>query len=170
MAGRLAYDIDLAPASPGPYTSPARSHEPTATSSRPRPPTTCHGVRPCRAAPTGASTAGSSSRRPVDSATSSIGHLLGTALLNHEESTLPATRLTAPDLNCGHALRTLSSESGGNPYGYRTGPIWPHDTAIAVHGWSGPASSVLQAALGLDADVPGGTLTVAPTSRTRTAR
>ncbi|WP_128376825.1 glycogen debranching N-terminal domain-containing protein [Streptomyces cavernae] len=157
--------------------------------------------------------------RPVDSVTSNIGHLLGTGLLNHEESTLLATRLTAPDLDSGHGLRTLSSESGGfNPYGYHTGSIWPHDTAIAVHGlvragfpqaagslaaglltasadfdarlpelfaghgtaaggrpapypascrpqaWAAAASVlVLQAALGLDADVPGGTVTVAPT-------
>jgi glycogen debranching enzyme len=157
--------------------------------------------------------------RPVDSVTSGFGHLLGTGLLNHEESALLAARLTAPDLDSGHGLRTLSSTSGGfNPYGYHTGSIWPHDTAIAVHGlvragfpqaaaslaaglldasadfdarlpelfaghsaeagarpapypascrpqaWAAASSVlVLQAALGLDADVPGGTVTVAPT-------
>jgi glycogen debranching enzyme len=156
---------------------------------------------------------------PVDSVTSGFGHLLGTGLLNHEESALLAARLTAPDLDSGHGLRTLSSASGGfNPYGYHTGSIWPHDTAIAVHGlvragfpqaaaslakgllnasahfdarlpelfaghsaeagtrpapypascqpqaWAAASSVlVLQAALGLDADVPGGTVTVAPT-------
>ncbi|MER5452234.1 glycogen debranching N-terminal domain-containing protein [Streptomyces sp. NPDC002764] len=156
---------------------------------------------------------------PVDSVTSGFGHLLGTGLLNHEESALLAARLTAPDLDSGHGLRTLSCTSGGfNPYGYHTGSIWPHDTAIAVHGlvragfpqaaaslaaglldasadfdarlpelfaghsaeagarpapypascrpqaWAAASSVlVLQAALGLDADVPGGTVTVAPT-------
>ncbi|MDQ0836070.1 glycogen debranching enzyme [Streptomyces achromogenes] len=156
---------------------------------------------------------------PVDSVTSGFGHLLGTGLLNQEESALLAARLSAPDLDSGHGLRTLSSEAAGfNPYGYHTGSIWPHDTAIAVHGlvtagfpdaaaslatglltasaafdarlpelftghgaeagtnpapypascrpqaW-GAASSVLvlRSALGLDADVPAGTLTVAPT-------
>ncbi|MFE4371878.1 glycogen debranching N-terminal domain-containing protein [Streptomyces sp. NPDC056835] len=158
-------------------------------------------------------------KRPVDSVTSGFGHLLGTGLLNHEESALLAARLSAPDLDSGHGLRTLSSDSVGyNPYGYHIGAIWPHDTAIAVHGltragfpdaaaglatglltastgfdarlpelfaghgsatdsvpspypascrpqaWAAASSVlVLQSALGLSADVPGGTLTVAPT-------
>ncbi|MFI0908455.1 glycogen debranching N-terminal domain-containing protein [Streptomyces sioyaensis] len=156
--------------------------------------------------------------RPADAVTSSFGHLLGTGLLNEDESALLAARLTGPDLDAGHGLRTLSSDSVGfNPYGYHTGSIWPHDTAIAVHGlvragfpdaaaslaeglltastafdarlpelfaghgteasaspapypascrpqaWAGTSSVlVLQAALGLDADVPGSTVTVAP--------
>ncbi|MEU2621753.1 glycogen debranching N-terminal domain-containing protein [Streptomyces sp. NPDC007157] len=157
--------------------------------------------------------------RPVDSVTSGFGHLLGTGLLNAEESALLAARLTGSDLDSGYGLRTLSGEAVGyNPYGYHVGSIWPHDTAIAVHGLvragfpdaaasladglltasasfdarlpelfaghgreagTGPApypascrpqawaaaSSVLmlRAALGLNADVPGGTVTVAPT-------
>ncbi|MER7968220.1 glycogen debranching N-terminal domain-containing protein [Streptomyces sp. NPDC096080] len=72
---------------------------------------------------------------PVDSVTSGFGHLLGTGLLNREESALLAARLAAPDLDSGHGLRTLSTESVGfNPYGYHIGSIWPHDTAIAVRG------------------------------------
>ncbi|MEV0912505.1 hypothetical protein [Streptomyces hokutonensis] len=105
----------------------------------------------------------------------------------------------------------------GNPYGYHTGSIWPHDTAVALQGlvragfpraaaslaaglltaaadfdtrlhelfaghgseaggrpapylascrpqaWAAVVSVlVLEAALGLDADVPRGTVTVAP--------
>lgn len=76
-------------------------------------------------------------KRPVDSVTSGFGHLLGTGLLDDQESALLAVRLTAPDLNCGFGLRTLSSESVGfNPFGYHIGSVWPHDTAIAVHGLS----------------------------------
>ncbi|MEU9622454.1 glycogen debranching N-terminal domain-containing protein [Streptomyces sp. NPDC088251] len=157
-------------------------------------------------------------KRPVDSVTSGFGHLLGTGLLNQEESALLAARLSAPDLDSGHGLRTLSSDSVAyNPYGYHIGSIWPHDTAIAVHGlvragfpeaaaslseglltasaafdarlpelfaghgaatdarpapypascrpqaWAAASSvMVLQSVLGLSADVPGGTLTVAP--------
>ncbi|MCX4860445.1 glycogen debranching N-terminal domain-containing protein [Streptomyces canus] len=157
--------------------------------------------------------------RPVDSVTSGFGHLLGTGLLNAEESALLAARLSAPDLDSGHGLRTLSSNAAGfNPYGYHTGSVWPHDTAIAVHGlvragfprpatslaaglltasagfearlpelyaghgsvagtrlapyptscrpqaWAAAASVlVLRSSLGLDADVPAGTVTVAPT-------
>ncbi|GAA2365331.1 amylo-alpha-1,6-glucosidase [Streptomyces cuspidosporus] len=156
--------------------------------------------------------------RPVDSVTSGFGHLLGTGLLNREESAALAARLAGPDLDSGHGLRTLSSDSVGfNPYGYHIGSIWPHDTAIAVHGlvragfpeaaaplaagllsasaafagrlpelfaghgaaagphpapypascrpqaWAAASSVlVLRSALGLDADVPGGTVTVAP--------
>lgn len=156
--------------------------------------------------------------RPADAVTSGFGHLLGTGLLSAEESALLAARLSRPDLDAGHGLRTLSSDAVGfNPFGYHTGSIWPHDTAIAVHGlvragfpdaaaslaqglltasaafdsrlpelfaghgaeaasrpapypascrpqaWAAAASvSVLQAALGLDADVPAGTVTVAP--------
>ncbi|MDG9710828.1 amylo-alpha-1,6-glucosidase [Streptomyces sp. DH10] len=156
--------------------------------------------------------------KPVDSVTSGFGHLLGTGLLNAEESALLAARIAGGDLDAGHGLRTLSSDAAGyNPYGYHVGSIWPHDTAIAVHGlvkagFSDAAASlaaglltastafdarlpelfaghgsqesptpahypascrpqawaatsailVLQAALGLSADVPGGTVTVAP--------
>ncbi|MDQ0746012.1 glycogen debranching enzyme [Streptomyces africanus] len=156
--------------------------------------------------------------KPVDSVTSGFGHLLGTGLLNAEESALLAARIAAPDLDAGHGLRTLSSDAVGyNPYGYHVGSIWPHDTAIAVHGlvkagfpdaaaslaaglltastafdarlpelfaghgsrqsphpapypascrpqaWAATSALlVLQAALGLSADVPGGTVTLAP--------
>ncbi|MFF3055331.1 glycogen debranching N-terminal domain-containing protein [Streptomyces sp. NPDC057909] len=157
-------------------------------------------------------------KKPVDSVTSGFGQLLGTGLLNHDESALLAGRLGAPDLDSGHGLRTLSSDSVAyNPYGYHIGSIWPHDTAIAVHGlvragfpetaaslsrglltasagfdarlpelfaghgaatgarpspypascrpqaWAAASSvMILQSMLGLSADVPGGTLTVAP--------
>ncbi|MFF0288700.1 glycogen debranching N-terminal domain-containing protein [Streptomyces sp. NPDC005262] len=157
-------------------------------------------------------------KKPVDSVTSGFGQLLGTGLLNHEESALLAARLGAPDLDSGHGLRTLSSDSVAyNPYGYHIGSIWPHDTAIAVHGlvragfpetaaslsgglltasagfdgrlpelfaghgaatdvrpspypascrpqaWAAASSvMILQSMLGLSADVPSGTLTVAP--------
>ncbi|WP_052847822.1 glycogen debranching N-terminal domain-containing protein [Streptomyces avicenniae] len=156
-------------------------------------------------------------KRPVDSVTSGFGHLLGTGLLNAEESALLAARLSSPDLDSGFGLRTYSSTSGGfNPLGYHVGSVWPHDTAIAVHGlaragfpaeaaslgaglvrasdafaarlpelfagygtdtdpapipypascfpqaWAAAASvHVLRSVLGLEADVPGGTVTVA---------
>ncbi|MFD6174441.1 glycogen debranching N-terminal domain-containing protein [Streptomyces coeruleorubidus] len=157
--------------------------------------------------------------KPVDSATSGFGHLLGTGLLNAEESALLVARIAGPDLDAGHGLRTLSSDAVGyNPYGYHVGSIWAHDTAMAVDGlvkagfpdaaaslaaglltastnlrrappgalrrsrqpgepgscpcpascrpqaWAAAfAVFVPQAALGLDADVPGGTVTTAPT-------
>ncbi|MEU6655685.1 glycogen debranching N-terminal domain-containing protein [Streptomyces sp. NPDC046900] len=157
-------------------------------------------------------------KRPADSITSGFGHLLGTGLLDHAESALLAQRLAGPDLDSGFGLRTLSSDCGGfNPLGYHIGSVWPHDTAIAVHGltraghpetaaalavglirasgafdarlpelfagygtdtghrpapypaacrpqaWAATSAMlVLQALLGLSADVPNGTLTLDP--------
>ncbi len=73
--------------------------------------------------------------RLVDSLTSNIGHLLGTGLLDAEESSLVAKRLADPDLSGGYGLRTLAASSGGfNPLGYHNGSVWPHDTAIAIAG------------------------------------
>ncbi|MEV7601893.1 glycogen debranching N-terminal domain-containing protein [Kitasatospora sp. NPDC089797] len=74
-------------------------------------------------------------KRPVDSVTSNLGHLLGTGLLSPGESALVAQRLTAPGLDSGFGLRTLDAATAGfNPLGYHTGSVWPHDTAVAVHG------------------------------------
>jgi glycogen debranching enzyme len=157
-------------------------------------------------------------KRPVDSLTSNIGHLLGTGLLRPAEETVVAEQLAAADMDSGFGLRTMSDRSGGyNPLSYHCGSIWSHDTAIVIRGlarsgharlaapladgllaassafgwrlpelysgearsrapwptpypascrpqaWSAAASgAIVQALLGLDADVPGGTVTVRP--------
>lgn len=74
-------------------------------------------------------------KRPVDSLTSNIGHLLGTGLLDAEESRLVATRLVSTRLDAGYGIRTLETGSGGYwPLSYHGGSIWAHDTAIAIRG------------------------------------
>lgn len=74
-------------------------------------------------------------KRPVDSVTSNLGHLLGTGLLNEAERALVARRLVSPALDSGWGLRTMSSESVGYwPLSYHGGSVWTHDTAIAVRG------------------------------------
>ncbi|MFJ9770568.1 glycogen debranching N-terminal domain-containing protein [Kitasatospora sp. NPDC101157] len=74
-------------------------------------------------------------KRPVDSIASNLGHLLGTGLLDEAESALVAARLTAAGMDSGFGLRTLDAGTAGfNPLGYHTGSVWPHDTAVAVHG------------------------------------
>ncbi|OEV06819.1 amylo-alpha-1,6-glucosidase [Streptomyces nanshensis] len=159
-----------------------------------------------------------SDKKPLDALTSNIGHLLGTGLLDEEESRLVAGRLAGETLDSGFGLRTLAAGSGGfSPLGYHIGTVWPHDTAIAVQGlvrdghfdaaeslaaglvrasasfdgrlpelfaghgtrtdsrpapypaacrpqaWAATSSvAVLQAVLGLQADAPGGRLTVRP--------
>ncbi|WP_371515464.1 glycogen debranching N-terminal domain-containing protein [Kitasatospora sp. NBC_01300] len=74
-------------------------------------------------------------KHKVDSVASNMGHLLGTGLLDPQESALVAGRLTAPGMDSGFGLRTLDAAATGfNPLGYHTGSVWPHDSAIAVHG------------------------------------
>jgi glycogen debranching enzyme len=91
-------------------------------------------------------------KRPVDSVTSNIGHLLGTGLLSAEEEGLVAARLAAPDMDSGFGLRTMSSASGGySPLSYHCGSVWSHDTAIVVSGLarSGHAAGAAALANGL---------------------
>jgi glycogen debranching enzyme len=74
-------------------------------------------------------------KKLVDTATSNMGHLLGTGLLSADEEAIVAARLVRPDLCSGRGLRTMSSESAGYwPLRYHGGAVWPHDTAIAVAG------------------------------------
>ncbi len=75
------------------------------------------------------------SKRPVDSLTSNIGHLLGTGLLDEEESAAVARRLVSSTMNSGFGLRTMSTaEAGYWALRYHGGAVWPHDTAITVGG------------------------------------
>ncbi len=74
-------------------------------------------------------------KRPVDTVTSNIGHLLGTGLLHPDETALVARRLVSPELASGFGLRTLSTDSAGYwPLSYHGGSVWTHDTAIAISG------------------------------------
>lgn len=74
-------------------------------------------------------------KRPVDTVTSNLGHLLGTGLLNAEQAALVARRLVSPEMNSGYGLRTLSTDSAGFwPLSYHGGSVWAHDTAIAIAG------------------------------------
>jgi glycogen debranching enzyme len=73
--------------------------------------------------------------RAVDSVASNMGHLLGTGLLTADDVDLVASRLTAEDMDSGFGLRTLTSRSPRySALSYHGGSVWPHDTAIAVHG------------------------------------
>lgn len=73
--------------------------------------------------------------RQVDSLTSNVGHLLGTGLLDAAESELVAAAVTGADMDGGFGLRTMSERMAGfQPLSYHCGSVWPHDTAIVVHG------------------------------------
>ncbi|GGM09208.1 amylo-alpha-1,6-glucosidase [Nakamurella endophytica] len=74
-------------------------------------------------------------KRPVDAPASNMGHLLGTGILSAPESLAVADRLVHPSMSSGFGVRTMSSAAGGySPLSYHCGSVWPHDTAIALHG------------------------------------
>jgi glycogen debranching enzyme len=74
-------------------------------------------------------------KRPVDSLTSNVGHLLGTGLLSRPESAMVAGLLSAPAMSGGFGLRTMSTlDAGFSPLSYHCGSIWAHDTAIVLAG------------------------------------
>jgi hypothetical protein len=74
-------------------------------------------------------------KRPVDSLTSNIGHLLGTGLLSDAETAQVAALLSTPEMSGGFGLRTMSSgDAGFSPLSYHCGSVWSHDTAIVLAG------------------------------------
>lgn len=103
-------------------------------------------------------------KRRVDTVTSNLGHLLGTGILDEQQSALVARRLGSAALDSGYGLRTMSTESDGYwPLSYHGGSVWTHDTAIAVlglarEGHHAVASSLidglLRAAEGFDYRMP----------------
>lgn len=74
-------------------------------------------------------------KAPIDSLTSSLGHLLWCGIVEDELVDQVAGHLTANDLFTGWGVRTLAASMGGyDPLSYHCGSVWPHDTAIAIAG------------------------------------
>jgi glycogen debranching enzyme len=74
-------------------------------------------------------------KRPVDSVSSNIGHLLGTGLLDPEEQRIVVERLLDPTMFSGYGIRTLATTNGAYwPLRYHAGSVWSHDTALAIEG------------------------------------
>ncbi len=72
-------------------------------------------------------------KRPVTTITSNPGHLLTSGLLTPGQIADVATRLAGTELASGFGLRTMSDRSVGyNPFGYHTGSVWTHDTAVVI--------------------------------------
>jgi glycogen debranching enzyme len=70
-------------------------------------------------------------KKPVDSLTSNIGHVLGTGMLDPQEIDVIAGRLLSNDMVSGFGVRTMSRAARGySPLSYHCGSVWPHDTAI----------------------------------------
>ncbi|UZX04810.1 amylo-alpha-1,6-glucosidase [Arthrobacter sp. CDRTa11] len=74
-------------------------------------------------------------KRPVDGVASNMGHLLGTGILNAEESELVAHRIMHPTMFSGYGVRTLDTGNGAYwPLRYHSGSVWAHDTAMTLAG------------------------------------
>jgi glycogen debranching enzyme len=103
-------------------------------------------------------------KRPVDSLTSNIGHLLGTGMLNAQEELLIARQVASPALDSGLGLRTMAAtDAGYAPLSYHCGSVWPHDTAIVIAGLvraglaeyaSGLIEGLLRASIAFDQRLP----------------
>ncbi|MBT1170547.1 glycogen debranching N-terminal domain-containing protein [Bifidobacterium sp. SO4] len=91
-------------------------------------------------------------KRPVDSLTSNIGHLLGTGILDEDGVAAVVKRLVGDDMLSGYGVRTMSTLAGGYwPESYHCGSVWAHDSAIVMNGLraEGYTAEALQVAEGL---------------------
>ena len=74
-------------------------------------------------------------KKPVDSLTSNIGHLLGTGILDEQGVRDVVARLVGDDMLSGYGVRTMSTLAGGYwPESYHCGSVWAHDSAIVMNG------------------------------------
>jgi glycogen debranching enzyme len=74
-------------------------------------------------------------KRPVDSLTSNIGHLLWSGIVPPERVDAVVDRLMSPPLWSGWGVRTMSSDDAGfNPLSYHNGSVWPHDNSLIAWG------------------------------------
>jgi glycogen debranching enzyme len=74
-------------------------------------------------------------KRPVDSMTSNVGHLLWSGIMDERRAPAVVRRLLRRDMFSGWGIRSMSSDDAGyNPLEYHCGTVWPHDTAIVAEG------------------------------------
>ncbi|MCX5070292.1 glycogen debranching protein [Micromonospora lupini] len=74
-------------------------------------------------------------KRPIDSMTSNMGHLLWSGIVPPERAAVVARQLMSDAMFSGWGVRTLSTEDVGyNPIGYHLGTVWPHDNSIIAAG------------------------------------
>nr|WTA65339.1 glycogen debranching protein [Micromonospora sp. NBC_00855] len=74
-------------------------------------------------------------KRPIDSMTSNMGHLLWSGIVPPDRAAVVARQLMSDQMFSGWGVRTLSTEDVGyNPIGYHLGTVWPHDNSIIAAG------------------------------------
>ena len=74
-------------------------------------------------------------KRPVDTLTSNLGHLLWSGIVDSTRADSVAGHLMGERMFSGWGVRTMAEgERGYNPIEYHNGTIWPHDNSIIAHG------------------------------------
>jgi glycogen debranching enzyme len=74
-------------------------------------------------------------KRPVDSRTSNMGHLLWSGIVPPERVSTVADQLLSKELWSGWGIRTMASDAAAfNPISYHNGTVWPHDSSLAAWG------------------------------------
>ncbi len=74
-------------------------------------------------------------KRPIDSMTSNMGHLLWSGIVPPQRAAIVVRQLMSDQLFSGWGVRTLATtDEGFNPIGYHLGTVWPHDNSIIVMG------------------------------------
>ncbi len=74
-------------------------------------------------------------KRPVDSITSNMGHLLWSGIVDDDKADAVADHLLSDALFSGWGIRTMAEGEGGyNPIRYHNGTVWPHDNSLIAHG------------------------------------
>jgi glycogen debranching enzyme len=74
-------------------------------------------------------------KRPVDSLTSNIGHLLWSGIVPPARADAVVDALMGEHLWSGWGVRTMSSaDAAFNPLSYHNGSVWPHDNSLIAAG------------------------------------
>ncbi|MCX7622064.1 MAG: hypothetical protein N2037_14630, partial [Acidimicrobiales bacterium] len=74
-------------------------------------------------------------KRPIDSLTSNIGHLLWTGIADADKAAVVAEVLLSEEMFSGWGIRTLATSMARyDPVSYHNGSVWPHDSAICAAG------------------------------------
>ena len=92
-------------------------------------------------------------KRPVDSLTSNIGHLLWSGIVEDDKAGAIVDHLMGDKLFSGWGVRTMAMGEGGyNPIEYHNGTVWPHDNSLiaaglARYGYREEAARIVKALL-----------------------
>jgi glycogen debranching enzyme len=91
-------------------------------------------------------------KKPVKTVSSNVGHCLWSGIISPERALSVVKRLSAPDMQTGWGIRTLSTQNPAyNPFSYHRGSVWPHDNSIIALGLKryGFSQEVADVALGI---------------------